>query len=258
MDPSGAVERIDSLERRVADLEMQSRSAQTWRGWLRALLRWLATTPPLLLFLLIGLDRVSSAASLSLGVLMFGVWASAAVLWGVVEVFAGSHLRFRLTRLILIVAMLALVLGYYQVTVRQPYLAEQRCLASLQGRKGNAHREVVGPGWLIGLIGKPPFERVVQIELAGPEADEHQIRRLLALPHLRCLFLSGPKFDDEMIDDLAALPGLEQVYLTDSRVTASGIERFRRARPYVEITRQGNILGGPPRTEWDSTYSLDR
>ena len=112
MDPSGAVERIDSLERRVADLEMRSRSAQTWRGWLRSLLRWLATTPPLLLLLLIGLDRVSSSASLSLGVLMFGVWASAAVLWGVVEAFAGSHLRFRLTRLILIVAMFALVLGY--------------------------------------------------------------------------------------------------------------------------------------------------
>jgi hypothetical protein len=246
MDTSGEVERIDSLERRVADLEARSRSPQTWRGWFRSLLRWLATTPPLLLFLLVGLDHLSSATSLSLGVLLFGVWASAAVLWAVVEVFAGLDLRFRLTRLILVVAMLALSLGYWQVTIRQPYLAEQHCLASLQGRKGNVHREAVGPGWLIGLIGKTPFQRVVQIELAGPEADERQIGRLPALPHLRCLFLSGPGFDDGMIDDLTAVPGLEQVYLTDSRVTASGVERFRRARPNVQITRQGKIVDGPP------------
>ena len=87
---------------------------------------------------------------------------------------------------------------------------------------------------------------MVQIELAGPEADQHQISRLLFAAHLSCLFLSGPEFDDEMLDDLAALPGLDEVWLTDSRVTAAGVQRFRRARPNVQITRQGNIIDGVP------------
>jgi hypothetical protein len=241
-------ERIDSLVRRVADLETRIRSPETLGAWLRSLLRWLATTPPLLLLLLVGLERLSSLTSLSVGVLLFSLWASAAVVWAVVQVFAGGNMRFRLTRLILIVAMLAVILEYWQVAVHEPYLAEQSCLASLKGLKGNVHRRPVGPAWLIGLVGNAPFQRVAQIELAGPEADDHQISRLRALPHLSCLFLSGPEFDDEMLDDLAALPGLEEVWLTDSRVTAAGVKRFRCARPNVQITRQGNIIDDPPQS----------
>jgi hypothetical protein len=245
MDPSN-VERIRSVERQFAGRETRSRSLRALGARLRSTLGWLAMTLPLLLVLLVGLDQLSSITSLPLGVLLFAVWASATVLWAVAEVFAGSDMRFRLTRLILIVAIVAATLGYWQVAVQRPYLAEQRCLASLKGLKGNVHSRPVGPGWLIGLVGKDPLQRVVQIELAGPEADGRQVSRLRALPHISCLFLSGPEFDDEMLDDLAALPGLDQVCLTDSRVTAAGVQRFRRARPNVEITRQGNIIDGPP------------
>ena len=72
----------------------------------------------------------------------------------VAEAFAGGDLRFRLTRLILIVAIIAVFLGYWQVTVQGPYLAQQSCLASLKGLKGNVHSRPVGPAWLIGLVGK--------------------------------------------------------------------------------------------------------
>ena len=140
------VERIDALERRVVDLEARSRSAQTWGAWSRSVLRWLATTPPLILLLLVGLDRLSTAASLSLGVLLFVLWASAAVLWAVAEVFAGGKLRFRITRLILIVAVLAVILGYWRVTVYEPYLAEQSCLAGLDGLKGERVQGNSGAG----------------------------------------------------------------------------------------------------------------
>jgi len=162
-------------------------------------------------------------------------------------------MRFRLTRLILIVALLAMMLGYWRVAVHDPYLAEQRCLWSLKGLRGAVLSRPVGPAWLIGLVGKAPFQRVVQpfqhvvqIQLAGLEADEHQLSRLHTLPRLSYVSLTGPKFDDEMLADLAALPGLEQVWLTDSRVTAAGVERFRRARPNVQIERQGQIIDGPP------------
>ncbi len=237
-DISDDVERFAELERQVAELEARSLSPQTWRGWLRSLLRWLAMTPPLLLVLLVGMDRLSSATAFPLGLLLFTLWASAVVLWAAVEVLVGGDLRFRLTRLILIIAMLALILGYWQVSVHQPYLAEQTCLASLKGLRGNVHRRPVGPAWLLALVGQTPFQRVVQIELAGPDADEQQIRRLNTLPHLDYLFLSGSRFDDRMIDDLAALPALRNVTLTNSRVTASGAERFRRARPSVLMLLQ--------------------
>jgi hypothetical protein len=252
-DTPDGVELLASLERRVADLEARSRSSDTWRGWLRSLLRWLAVAPPLLLVLLAAIDRLSSATALPLGLLLVVVWASAAVLWAAVEVLAGGDLRFRLPRLILIVAMLAVIMGYWQVTVHQPYLAEQRCLASLKGSRG-IRRKPFGQAWLIRLLGEASFQRVYSIELVGPEADGRQIRRLHALPHLTSLWLTGPGVDDGIIDDLLwltgrrvddgilddvpDLPALGTICFDHSRVTESGAERLRRARPWLSVYLQ--------------------
>jgi hypothetical protein len=103
-------------------------------------------------------------------------------------------------------------------------------LASLNGLKGNVYARLVGPAWLIGLVGKATYERTVQplqrlvhIQIAGLKADVHQISRLHALPRISSLTLSGPEFDDEMFDDVAPLPGLEYVWLIDSRVSAAGV-----------------------------------
>jgi hypothetical protein len=235
MHTSDDVEKLASLERRVADLEARSQSTQTWLEWLRSLLHWLATTPPLLLVLLVGIDHLSTATALPLGLLLIVLWASAAVLWAAVEVLAGGDLRFRVTRLILLVAMLAVILAYWQVTVHQPYAAEQSCLASLKGLSPNVHREPIGPAWLIRLLGEASFGRVYKIELAGPEVDGQQLRHLHALPHLYSLWLTGPRVDDEMIDNLPDLPGLRFICLNQSRATKSGVERLRRAHPLVNV-----------------------
>jgi hypothetical protein len=237
MDTSDDVEKLASLERRVADLEARSQSPQTWREWLRSLLRWLATTPPLLLVLLVGIDHLSTATALPLGLLLIVLWASATVLWAAVEVLAGGDLRFRVTRLILLVAMLAVILGYWQVTVHQPYTAEQSCLASLKGLNPEVDRELIGPAWLISLLGHAYFQRVVSIELAGPEIDEQQIRRLHELPHLHTLWLTGPRVDDRIIAHVKGLTGLQNLNLPGTSVTDAGVQDLQQALPFVRIAR---------------------
>jgi len=238
MDTPEDVDRFASLEQRVSNLEMQIHSPNTWREWLRGLLRWLAATPPLVLLLLVGMDRLSSSTALPLGLLVLVLWGAAAVLWAAIEVLTGGNLRFRLTRLLLIVAIFAVILGYWQVTVQQPYRAELRCLTSLKGLDPDVRRKPVGPDWLIGLVGKDPFQRVHSIGLVGPEADPRQIRTLHALPHLDSLWLTGPVFDERIIDDLAALPTIKMLVLQQSRVTKSGVERLRRVRPDLEVFLQ--------------------
>jgi hypothetical protein len=237
MDTSDEAEKFASLERRVADLEARSQSSKSWREWSRSVLRWLATTPPLLLVLLVGIDHLSSATALPLGFLLIVLWASAAVLWAAVEVLAGGDLRFRLTRLILLVAMLAVILGYWQVTVHQPYAAEQRCLASLKGLNPDVDREPIGPSWLISLLGQAYFRRVVSIELAGPEVDEHQIRHLHELPHLHTVWLSGPHVDDRTIAHLKGLTGLQFLNLPGTSVTDAGVQDLQQALPFLRIVR---------------------
>ena len=240
-------DRISALERRVRDLEGGRGPARPWLAWTRSDLRWWASTPPLLLILLAGVGRASDATGLPIGLLVFALWAAAAVLWAVVEVFAGGDLRFGVGRLVLIVAALGAALGYWRAVAYGPYQAEQRCLAEIRGIKGTVHRDPMGPAWLMGTIGDGYFRRVVQHELAGHEADARQVTRLRGLPHLNGLFLTGAQFDDGIIDDLASLTALESVYLNDSRVTAAGIARFQRARPGVEIVRQGQVIDDPSR-----------
>jgi len=172
-----------------------------------------------------------------LGLLLIVLWASATVLWAAVEVLAGGDLRFRVTRLILLVAMLAVILGYWQVTVHQPYTAEQSCLASLKGLNPEVDRELIGPAWLISLLGHAYFQRVVSIELAGPEIDEQQIRRLHELPHLHTLWLTGPRVDDRIIAHVKGLTGLQNLNLPGTSVTDAGVQDLQQALPFVRIAR---------------------
>jgi hypothetical protein len=237
MDASEGAKKFASLERRVAELEARSQSRQTWREWLRSLLRWLATAPPLLLVFLVGVDRLSSATALPLGGLLIVVWASAAVLWAAIEVLAGGNLRFRVTRLILLVAVLAVILGFWQVNVHQPYAAERSCLARLKGLNPDVGRELIGPDWLIGLLGCDYFQRVVSIELAGPEVDEQEIRHLHELPHLHTLWLIGPRVDDRVIAHLKGQTGLQFLNLSSTSVTDAGVQDLQQALPYLRITR---------------------
>jgi hypothetical protein len=48
------------------------------------------------------------------------------------------------------------------------------------------------------------------------------------------------------------------VWLTDSQVSASGVERFRRARLNVEITRQGKIIDGAPQIPLEFGFGFCR
>ena len=240
-------DRLSNLERRVRELESSRTPVRPWLVWTRSVLRWWATMPPLLLVLLVGVDRLSASTALPIGLLLFAIWAAAAILWSLVELFAGGDLRFRVTRLLLVVGILAAVLGYWWATVYSPYQAEQRCLDGLAGLTGSVHKTPIGPSWLMGTIGNSHFQRVTSLSLEGPKVDNRHVGSLRGLPHLRDLWLNGPGFDDEMIDDLAAIPALGKVYLTDSRVTRTGVERFQRARPNVEVIRQGTIIDDPSR-----------
>jgi hypothetical protein len=159
------------------------------------------------------------------------------VLWATVEVLAGGDLRFRVTWLILLVAVLAVILGYWQATVHQPFAAEQSCLASLKGLNPDVARELIGPSWLISLLGRDYFQRVVSIQLAGPDVDEQQIRRLRELPHLHTLWLSGPRVDDRVIAPLKGLTGLQFLNLSGTTVTDAGAQDLQQAVPYLRITR---------------------
>lgn len=245
--PSELADRLEALERRVADLESGGRPA-TWPGWSRSVLRWLAVNPPLLLLGLVCVDSLSAATSLPPGLLLAGCWATAAVLWAAVEVIAGGPMRFRVSRLVVIVAVLGGAMGYWRSSIYGPYAAERACLAGVKGIKGTVHTEPFGPTWLMGLFGDAHFRRVVQMGLDGPEVEQGEIGRLRSLPHLHTLFLDGPGFDDRVVDGLAALPAIRSIYLTDCLVSKAGIGRFNRLRPGVEIVRQGKVVDDPTRS----------
>ena len=104
-------------------------------------------------------------------------------------------------------------------------------------RPSNGDTELIGPAWLISLLGRAYFQRVVSIELAGPEVDEQQMRHLHELPHLHTLWLSGPRVDDRVIAHLKGLTGLQFLNLSGTTVTDAGVQDLQKALPYVRITR---------------------
>jgi hypothetical protein len=65
--------------------------------------------------------------------------------------------------------------------------------------------------------------------------DDSAAPALASLPKLRHLDLSYTSVGDETLKDLAALPDLKMVYLTDTKVTAAGVDAFRRQKPEIFV-----------------------
>jgi hypothetical protein len=106
-----------------------------------------------------------------------------------------------------------------------------------RGLNQDVDRELIGPAWLISLLGHGYFQRVVSIELAGPEIDEQQIRRLHKLPQLHTLWLTGPRVDDRIIAHLKGLTGLRNLNLAGTSVTDAGVQDLQQTLPNVTIAR---------------------
>jgi len=61
--------------------------------------------------------------------------------------------------------------------------------------------------------------------------DDSAAPTLAALPRLRNVDLSYTSVGDETLKGLASLPDLKVVYLTETKVTAAGLDAFRRQKP---------------------------
>jgi hypothetical protein len=61
--------------------------------------------------------------------------------------------------------------------------------------------------------------------------DDSAALTLAALPKLRNVDLSYTSVGDETLKGLATLPDLKLVYLTDTKVTATAVDTFRKQKP---------------------------
>ena len=127
-DTSDGVERLASLDRRIADLEARSRSSETWRGWFRSLIRWLATTPPLLVVLVVAMEALVGSdgaffgppldCPMGVGRSALGRGCGAGRRRQEIPAHATDSHRCDIRRYI----------QFLEVAVLQPYRAEQSCL----------------------------------------------------------------------------------------------------------------------------------
>ena len=229
--------RISELEQRLARLECNS-STKTLLSRLAAILRTVALLPLIALPLLFLLQLLAEHGDMPFGVACLAAWACTVVLWLILELFTANSFRFSLARLLVATALFCVILGFGQSYVLSPLALQQRTLGSINGLTTSVHREPHGPTWMRWLLSDRYFERVVQLEVKGPDGGDAEIPKLENLPHLRCVFLTGPGFTDDGLHGITALPETATVYFTDTRVTRKGVERIRAIRPKMKLELQ--------------------
>lgn len=84
------------------------------------------------------------------------------------------------------------------------------------------------------------LENLERLDLSQTPVSAQALDAIRSLPRLRDLRLAFcGKVTDEVVDVLAAMSRLESVYLSGTKVTASGVERFRALRPSVRVVWSG-------------------
>ncbi len=226
--------RISNLEHRLAMLE----GSKTGLSRLSAALRFLILLPVIALPLLFVLQGLAEYRDSPFGAVCLLAWAFTVVLWLIAELFTTNRFRFSLARLVVATALLCVVMGFGKTQILSPLTHQETTLASLNGLTGSVHRKPFGPTWLRWLLGDKYFERVVQLEIKGPDGGDAEIEELTNLPHLRCVFFTGPGFTDNGLNSVAKLPKGTQVIFTGTMVTQEGIERLREIQPGMDVTLQ--------------------
>lgn len=228
--------RLSTLEDRLARLEHSEFPKR--EPWLIRVVRSVAMLPLIAIPVVFLLQWISDLSHVPFGFLCCAGWAGAILAWLVAELFIQPTFRFSLARLLLVAGLFYVFFGFWSSYVLAPYRMEQRTLDSLHGLSKSIHREPFGPNWLRWLTGDKYFERVVQLEIAGPETGDGEIPKLYALKRLRCVFLTGPNFTDEGLFAISQLPDSVQVIFTKTRVTKVEVQKLQADRPNLEFILQ--------------------
>lgn len=79
------------------------------------------------------------------------------------------------------------------------------------------------------------MKQIKWLSIDGSLFDDQKMRLLAGADHLRAVFLSHNDVSDESIPILAEMQELVELGVGHTRITATGIERIRRARPNIAI-----------------------
>jgi hypothetical protein len=118
--------------------------------------------------------------------------------------------------------------AWFQVPVASPAIAKYRGELTVLEFKG-AHITDESLEHASGL------EEVNVMLFNLSDLRDDQVRLFKRFRKVRGLWLSHTKLTDACIDALIEVPGLEWVKVDHSRITASGIERLRKARPQLVV-----------------------
>ncbi len=159
--------------------------------------------------------------------------------------------QFSLRTLLLLVALLALWLGWHAVQVRRQREAvltiEElggHVLYDYEWPRGSSNTPPNEPSWLARLVGVDQVHDVASVSLAhNKEVTDADLRQLSDLKDLRDLNLGWTEVSDEGLAHLKRLRGLEHLYLEScSHVTDSGIAHLAGLTNLKELTVSGTRM----------------
>lgn len=76
------------------------------------------------------------------------------------------------------------------------------------------------------------------VSFDNPDVDDDAVRMLVDIPAIQILNLKNTHVTDAVFNYLEQLPKLEKVMLMNTQITKAGIDRFKAARPTIEVTTE--------------------
>lgn len=148
--------------------------------------------------------------------------------------------QFRVSTLLLITAVVAVLLGWWSHTARRQRYAVGHLYQAHAAVQYDLNTQWYASSgwrsWLVRRLGLDYFGNVVCIKMPRTSTDAD----LLWLRHikkLRMLLLSRTQVTDAGLEHLHDLATLQRLDLQDTHVTNAGIQRLQKALPNCKINR---------------------
>ena len=141
--------------------------------------------------------------------------------------------RFSLRLLLLLVAMIAIPLGWKMNRVHNQRLVVAE-VTRLNGFVGYHHQlrsvkvarrtaEPPGPKWLTAFLGDDFFADIILVSVGGEQVTDKTMYQVASLPHLNTFSINSDRIGDAGVRSLARHSGLDSLTVTSAIVTEQGL-----------------------------------
>ena len=150
-------------------------------------------------------------------------------------------MQWQLRTVLALITLIAIALACYMRWI-SPYRVQFEARAKLEALGGQVTAEAAEPAWMVNLVGKERFHRVVSYRVHSIGVGDNDVAWVANLPYLKRLYLNNTNAGDVSARYIGRLENLQRLSLWRTQITDAGLPDIARCSQLRVLDLHSNCI----------------